>query len=94
MSTSKSVDLQPKACLFGHRASVTTMAVSRAFSALLSASADGQIILWDLNRLEFVREIAKDRIVEVNLSHQINLVVTLMITVCPYQRRYGCSDAL
>ena len=43
--------------LFGHRTPVTVLAVSRSFSALLSASADGQIMLWDLNRLCFVREL-------------------------------------
>lgn len=53
------------------------MAVSRAFSALLTASADGQVILWDLNRLEFVREIAKDKFVEVNLSSRVDMIVRL-----------------
>ncbi|KAI9814552.1 MAG: hypothetical protein M1832_005732 [Thelocarpon impressellum] len=51
----KSVDLQPKACLFGHSTPVTMLAISRSLSAFLSASADGQVLLWDLNRLEFVR---------------------------------------
>jgi WD40 repeat protein len=54
-ATSKSVDLQPIGSLFGHRAPVTVLAVSRSFSALLSASNDGQIMLWDLNRRSFVR---------------------------------------
>ena len=45
----------PKGCLFGHRTAVTTLAVSRSFRALLSASADGQVLLWDMNRLEIVR---------------------------------------
>ena len=61
----KTVDLQPKACLFGHRASITTLAVSRSFSALLSASSDGQVILWDLNRLKMVRVLAQGAVVEV-----------------------------
>ncbi|EDN02773.1 conserved hypothetical protein [Histoplasma mississippiense (nom. inval.)] len=56
-STSKSVDLHPKATLFGHRSLVTTLAVSRSFSTILSASKDGKIMLWDLNRLEFVRSL-------------------------------------
>ena len=62
---SKTVDLQPKACLFGHRASITTLAVSRSFSALLSASSDGQVIMWDLNRLKLVRVLAQGAVVEV-----------------------------
>ncbi|RJE24669.1 beige BEACH domain-containing protein [Aspergillus sclerotialis] len=56
-STGKSVDLQPTGSLFGHRCPVTILAVSRSFSTLLSASSDGQIMLWDLNRQCFVREI-------------------------------------
>ncbi|KAE8151119.1 hypothetical protein BDV25DRAFT_100324 [Aspergillus avenaceus] len=56
-STAKSVDLQPAGTLFGHRAPVTVLAASRSFSVLLSASADGQIMLWDLNRQTFVREL-------------------------------------
>ncbi|KAJ5947666.1 hypothetical protein N7466_000681 [Penicillium verhagenii] len=54
-STSRSIDLQPIGSLFGHRAPVTVLAVSRSFSALLSVSTDGQIMLWDLNRRCFVR---------------------------------------
>ncbi|KAH0562402.1 hypothetical protein GP486_002903, partial [Trichoglossum hirsutum] len=53
ISSSKSVDLQPNACLYGHRNPVSTIAISRSFSAFLSVSTDGQVLLWDLNRLEF-----------------------------------------
>ncbi|KAL1958650.1 hypothetical protein VTO42DRAFT_3993 [Malbranchea cinnamomea] len=53
----KSVDLVPKASLLGHQTPVTVLAVSRSFSTVLSASKDGKIMLWDLNRLEFVREL-------------------------------------
>ncbi|KAL4931718.1 Beige/BEACH domain protein [Aspergillus undulatus] len=56
-ATAKSVDLQPAGTLFGHRTPVTVLAVSRSFSTLLSASVDGQLMLWDLNRQCFVREI-------------------------------------
>lgn len=65
--TPNSVDLQPKSTLFGHRSAVTTLAVSRSFSALLSASADGQVLLWDLNRLELVRRLTTRKPVEVSL---------------------------
>ena len=61
---SKSVDLQPKMTFFGHRSTVTTIAVSRSFSTLLSASSDGHVLLWDLNRLEFIREVTKGKPVE------------------------------
>ena len=64
--TSNSVDLQPKITLFGHRSAVTTLAVSRSFSALLSASSDGQVLLWDINRLELVRRLTSGKPVEVS----------------------------
>ncbi|RDL41449.1 BEACH protein [Venustampulla echinocandica] len=63
-SPSKPVELQPRSSLFGHKTPVTTLAVSRSFSTLLSASSDGVVLLWDLNRLEFVRKLAHGRPVE------------------------------
>lgn len=59
------MDLQPLACLFGHRASVSVLATSRSFSTLLSASSDGQVMLWDLNRRCFVRELPVEGPVDV-----------------------------
>jgi hypothetical protein len=59
ISSSKSVDIQPKSCLFGHRKPVTALALSRSFNALVSASTGGEVFLWDLNRLEFVRKVDK-----------------------------------
>jgi hypothetical protein len=60
-SPSKPVELQLKSSLFAHKTPVTTLAVSKSFSTLLSASSDGTVILWDLNRLEFVRKLAHGR---------------------------------
>lgn len=68
-STARSIDLQPIGSLFGHRAPVTVLAVSRSFSAMLSASNDGQIMLWDLNRRCFVRALAADGTVDVSTSY-------------------------
>ncbi|WEW56011.1 beige protein-like 1 [Emydomyces testavorans] len=75
-ATAKSVDLHPKATLFGHRTPVTTLAVSRSFSVILSASTDGKLMLWDLNRLEFVRELPAGEPVEVSFirRHSVPLV--------------------
>jgi WD40 repeat protein len=53
--------MQPKASLFGHKTPVVVMAVSKSFSTLLTASSDGMVILWDLNRLEFVRKLPQAR---------------------------------
>jgi hypothetical protein len=51
------VEMANATTLFGHKSPVVTLASSRAFSAVLSASLDGRVFLWDLNRSEFVREI-------------------------------------
>lgn len=60
-SPSKPVELQPRSSLFGHRTPITVLAVSKSFSTLLSASSDGTVLLWDLNRLEFVRKLTSGR---------------------------------
>ncbi|KAK5090010.1 beige protein-like 1 [Lithohypha guttulata] len=52
----KSVDLQPRATLFGHRSIVTTLVLSRSFNALLSCSSGGELLLWDLNRNPTARQ--------------------------------------
>ena len=72
LTPGKSVDLQPRSSLFGHRTPVNILALSRSFSALLSASTDGTVILWDLNRLEFVRVLAKNRSVECARINDVN----------------------
>ncbi|KAG9946823.1 beach-domain-containing protein, partial [Aureobasidium melanogenum] len=53
--TSESADIQSRTYLFGHRTPVSVLAASRAFSTLVSASVDGQVFLWDLNRFDCVR---------------------------------------
>ena len=63
-STSRSVDLQPKATLFGHRQPATVLAMSRSLNALLSTSKAGELMLWDLNRCEFTRTIEQSLVVE------------------------------
>ena len=65
IATSKAVDLQPRKTLFGHRTPITVLAVSKSFGTLLSASVDGRVILWDLNRLELVRVLTEGKPVEV-----------------------------
>ena len=78
----KSIDLPPKACFFGHRQPAGVLAVSRSFGTLLSASADGDIMIWDLNRLEFVRKL--DKHVDIECA-QIN-DVTGNIVLCQDSR--------
>ena len=49
------IEIQPKTYLFGHRSPVTILAASRVFSTLLSASSDGHILIWGLNRHQCIR---------------------------------------
>ncbi|KAI0883952.1 beach-domain-containing protein [Annulohypoxylon maeteangense] len=63
-ASGKFVELQHRSSLFGHKTPVTTIAVSKAFSTLVTVSGDGHAFLWDLNRLEFVRKLPSTRAVE------------------------------
>ncbi|KAI1190749.1 beige/BEACH domain-containing protein [Nemania serpens] len=71
------VELAHRSSLFGHKMPVTTIAVSKAFSTVVTISEDGHAILWDLNRLEFVRKLPNNRPVECasmnNVSGEIML---------------------
>ena len=58
------------------------MAVSKSFSALLSASSDGQVLLWDLNRLELVRKLTTGKPVEVNCVFPLEDVERLTTMQC------------
>lgn len=53
----RAVELVPRASLFGHKTAVTTIAVSKALSTFVTVSTDGAALLWDLNRLEFIRRL-------------------------------------
>ena len=56
ISTSRdTIDIQPKTYLFGHRTAIFVLTASRVFSTLLSASLDGQILIWGLNRHQCIR---------------------------------------
>lgn len=58
------MSLTHKSSLFGHKTPVTTIAVSKALSTFLTASSDGQALLWDLNELAFIRKLSLVRPVE------------------------------
>ena len=78
-SGSKSVDLQHAGTLFGHRSPITVLTVSRSFSTLLSASTDGQVMLWDLNQQCFVRELPSNGPVDVSVHPRSSGFVWLTI---------------
>ncbi|KAG0235966.1 hypothetical protein BGW42_004421 [Actinomortierella wolfii] len=66
----RSYELKLLKCLRGHRETVHTAAISVAYSVIVSGSEDKTCIIWDLNRLEYVRELSKHddgvRVVAIN----------------------------
>lgn len=52
-----SVLLQSQAYLRGHTTPITALAASAAFSCVVSGDATGSVLVFDLNRLEFVRKL-------------------------------------
>lgn len=88
----RSVDLLPRSSLFGHKAPVNVIAVSKAFSTFVTVSTDGQAFLWDLNRLEFIRKLPLARQVE---CASINDVTGEIMLCCgPNVVLYGINGAL
>ncbi|KAI4252235.1 MAG: hypothetical protein LQ352_004401 [Teloschistes flavicans] len=73
------VELQARGSLFGHRTTINTLAASRSFRTLLSASDDGQILLWDLNRLEIMRKLTSPGGPRVSCARIHDVNGTLMI---------------
>ncbi|KAL5007985.1 hypothetical protein ScPMuIL_013566 [Solemya velum] len=49
--------LGQRKCLFGHSDTINAIVVNKAYSILVSASKDRTCIIWDLNRLSYVRSI-------------------------------------
>ncbi|EFY94276.2 beige/BEACH domain protein [Metarhizium robertsii ARSEF 23] len=76
-SVSKPVELVPRSSVFGHKTLVTAMAVSKAFSTFVTASADGQAFLWDLNQLTFIRKLPLVRLVECAAMNNVSGEVLL-----------------
>ncbi|KAF9180715.1 hypothetical protein BGZ50_006032 [Haplosporangium sp. Z 11] len=67
---SRSYELKLMKCLRGHRETVHTVAISVAYSIIVSGSEDKFCIVWDLNRLEYVRQLGRHedgvRVVAIN----------------------------
>lgn len=51
----RSFGLELRGSLAGHVGSITHVAVCRAYAVIASASSDGVVLLWDLNRLVLTR---------------------------------------
>jgi WD40 repeat protein len=73
----KPVELIPRSSVFGHKTLVTAIAVSKSFSTFVTASADGQAFLWDLNQLTFIRKLALVRQVECAAMNNVSGEVLL-----------------
>ncbi|KHO01341.1 beige/BEACH domain protein [Metarhizium album ARSEF 1941] len=73
----KVVELVPRSSMFGHKTLVTAIAVSIAFSTFVTASADGQAFLWDLNQLTFIRKLPLVRLVECAAMNNVSGEVLL-----------------
>lgn len=54
-----SVTVEQRTSLFGHAHPVTALCVSKPFSVLVSCDAAGRVLVWDLIRCEFVRELVR-----------------------------------
>jgi WD40 repeat protein len=62
-----------------HSAEISCVAVSRAWSIVVSGSKDGTAVLWDLNRGTYVRSIVHGE----GSDSEVNLVAINESTVCP-----------
>lgn len=77
----KSMEAQFKACLRGHTAPIVSLAISRSFSAIVSVSADGVVMVWDLNRLRFVRQLSHKALVKVSIIYIFLSSLILVLTL-------------
>ncbi|EPS37931.1 hypothetical protein H072_8465 [Dactylellina haptotyla CBS 200.50] len=57
MENMKTFDIHPTACLQGHAAAITHLAVSRSFNLLVTGDSDGVIFVWDLSRRTYIRKL-------------------------------------
>ncbi|KAI7848521.1 WD40-repeat-containing domain protein [Circinella umbellata] len=53
----KVMDFTLLECLRGHSAAIVSIAASRSYSVLVTGSEDKTAIIWDLNRMEYVRSL-------------------------------------
>lgn len=58
LSTNKPIKASLKRVLYGHRYRITCVTVCKAFSIIVSGDAGGNLIIWDLNRAEFVSSLS------------------------------------
>lgn len=65
--------------LYGHSKTITTIKVCKSYSILVSASEDGLCIIWDLNRLSYVRSIESHQraVNTIAISETLGDIVTI-----------------
>ncbi|TGZ78286.1 beach-domain-containing protein [Ascodesmis nigricans] len=68
-SNKTALEITHKASLFAHTTSVSHLAASRSFSTLVTADTAGRVVVWDLNRLRFVRTLpSKGRVTAIAVN--------------------------
>lgn len=79
--------LAVKVCLYGHEEAVTCLAASPAYNLVVSGSRDGAVIVWDVERGSFVRQLLPPH---VQLPPQpISALAIDDLTVSIYNRLLG-----
>jgi len=86
-------ELQLQATLCGHECGeITSIDISTVFGAIATGGADGKVLVWDLRRLTFLRELVHDdgegptrpgedvRVTSVSINHKSGNIVTLVGT--------------
>lgn len=73
-SSHDEIKMQLQGVLCGHSQPVIVLSVCSTLGTVLSASADGHVILWDLYRRELVRSFQAGRQVSVSTSMPLILM--------------------
>mmetsp|Transcript_362 Transcript_362/g.1054 ORF Transcript_362/g.1054 Transcript_362/m.1054 type:complete len:1779 (-) Transcript_362:1128-6464(-) len=71
-TSNSSYELSLQASLFGHTRAIKCVAVSEAWSVIVSGSSDRTCIIWDLNRLMYVRSLQLEGTVRVVAISPVN----------------------
>ncbi|KAK4502464.1 hypothetical protein PRZ48_005889 [Zasmidium cellare] len=94
IATKNLIEIQSKAYLFGHRTAVTVLAASRVFSTLVSASADGQVLVWGLNRHDCIRVLLPTGDSPIQAARISNVSGHILLCRGPYALLYTLNGHL
>lgn len=94
IATKNLIEIQSKAYLFGHRTPVTVLAASRVFSTLVSASEDGQVLVWGLNRHDCIRILLPTGDPPIQAARISNVSGHILLCRGPYALLYTLNGQL